>query len=106
MLLSAEAHERLTGEAWSAVRARAAIAAIVADAEGAFDEGRPTHPRDVDGPDSFSQAKGQGNGMHNQPTITCTTPPETATAGELAIPGLNPTDVIEFDFTVEVVVKP
>ena len=56
--------------------------------------------------DSFFQAKGQGNGMHNQPTITCTAPPETATAGELGIPGINPNDVIEFDLSVEVVLKP
>lgn len=56
--------------------------------------------------DTFFQAKGNGNGMHNQPTITCTSPPETATAGELGIPGLNPTDMIEFDFTAQVVLKP
>lgn len=56
--------------------------------------------------DSFFQAKGQGNGMHNQPTIACTAPPETATAGELGIPGVDPNDVIEFDLTVQVVLKP
>ena len=56
--------------------------------------------------DSFFQAKGQGSGMHNQPTITCTAPPETATAGELGIPGINPNDVIEFDLSVQVVLKP
>jgi hypothetical protein len=33
VLFSPEAHERLIGEAWSAARARAAIAAIVADAD-------------------------------------------------------------------------
>ena len=56
--------------------------------------------------DSFFQAKGKGKGMHNQPTITCTGPPETATAGELGIPGLNPSDVIQFDFSAQVVLKP
>ena len=56
--------------------------------------------------DSFFQAKGHGNGMHSQPTITCTSPPETATAGELGIPGIDPNDVIEFDFSAQVVLKP
>ena len=42
---------------------------------------------------SFNQAKGKGHGMHNQPTVTCTTPPETATAGEAGIPGVNPNDI-------------
>jgi hypothetical protein len=56
--------------------------------------------------DSFFQAKGHGNGMHNQPSITCTAPPETATAGELGIPGVDANDVIEFDLTVQVVLKP
>ena len=32
---------------WSAERARTAIATIVADAEGAFDDGWPAHPRDL-----------------------------------------------------------
>jgi hypothetical protein len=56
--------------------------------------------------DSFSQAKGNGNGLHNQQTVTCTSPPETATAGELGIPGVDPNDVIEFDFSAQVVLKP
>ena len=57
--------------------------------------------------DSFVQAKGHGNGMHNQgPTISCSGPPETATAGELGIPGVDPDDVIQFDFTAQVVLKP
>ena len=56
--------------------------------------------------DSFFQAKGHGNGMHNHPTITCTAPPETATAGDLGIPGVNPSDLIEFDLSVQVVLKP
>src|SRR6476646_4550408 len=55
--------------------------------------------------DSFFQAKGHGNGMHNQPTITCTAPPETATAGDLGIPGVDPNDLIEFDFSAQVVLK-
>jgi hypothetical protein len=55
---------------------------------------------------SFSQAKGQGNGMHNQPSVACTSAPETDTAGDLGIPGLNPNDVIEQDFSAQVVLKP
>ncbi|MET0938915.1 MAG: LanC-like protein [Gaiellaceae bacterium] len=47
MLYSPEAHEPLTDEPWSAGRARAAITAIVADAEDAFDDGWATHPLDV-----------------------------------------------------------
>ena len=47
MLYSPEAHEPLAGEPWSEARARAAIAAIVADAEDAFDDGWATHPQDV-----------------------------------------------------------
>ncbi len=55
---------------------------------------------------SFTQAKGNGNGMHNQPTVPCSSAPELDTAGDLGIPGLNPDDVIEFDFTAQVVLKP
>jgi hypothetical protein len=47
MLFSPEAHEAVTEEPWSAERARAAIASIVADAESAFDDGWPTHPQDA-----------------------------------------------------------
>jgi hypothetical protein len=54
---------------------------------------------------SDSQTKGNGQGQHNQPTITCTSPPETATAGELGIPGVDPTDVVEFSFSATVVYK-
>lgn len=54
---------------------------------------------------SFSQSKGNGNGMQNQPTITCTQT-STDTAGDLGIPGVNPSDVIEEDFVVAVVLKP
>jgi hypothetical protein len=46
MLFSPEAHEALADEPWSVERARTAIAAIVADAESAFDDGWPIHPRD------------------------------------------------------------
>ncbi len=46
MLFSPEAHETLGGEPWSADRARMAIASIVADAEGAFEDGWPLHPLD------------------------------------------------------------
>ena len=55
---------------------------------------------------SFNQAKGHGNGMHNQSAVTCDAPPETATAGEAGIPGVEPSDVIQFDFSAEVVLKP
>ena len=56
--------------------------------------------------ESFVQAKGQGNGMHNQPTVTCTGPPETDTAGDLGIPGVDPGDVIQFTFSAQVVLRP
>jgi hypothetical protein len=55
---------------------------------------------------SFFQAKGQGNGMQNQPTVACASPPETATAGELGIPGVDPNDVVEQAFQAQVVLKP
>ena len=47
MLFTPEAHEVLADEPWSAERARAAIASIVADTESAFDDGWSTHPQDV-----------------------------------------------------------
>ena len=47
MLFTPTAHEPLVDEPWSAERARAAIASIAADAESAFDDGWPAHPRDV-----------------------------------------------------------
>ena len=47
MLFSPAAHEALTDEPWNAARVRTAIAAIVADAESAFDDGWPAHPRDL-----------------------------------------------------------
>jgi hypothetical protein len=43
-------HETLSGEAWNPDRVRAAIRAIVEDAESAFDDGWPTHPEDSEGP--------------------------------------------------------
>ena len=51
MLFSPEAHEALVDEPWSVERARTAIAGIVADAESAFDDGRPTHPQDLEDED-------------------------------------------------------
>lgn len=48
MLFGPDAHERLTEDGWDPGRVRAAINEIVADAEGAFDEGWPNHPQDDD----------------------------------------------------------
>lgn len=47
MLFTPEAHEALTDEPWSAAKARATIVSIVADAERAFNDGWPIHPRDA-----------------------------------------------------------
>ena len=55
MLFSPAAHEPLVGDTWNAGRARTAIAAIAADAEGAFDDGWPTHPLDLDESDDPSR---------------------------------------------------
>jgi hypothetical protein len=55
--------------------------------------------------DSFFQAKGHGHGMHRHPTVTCSGPPETTTAGEAGIPGVNPNDIVQFDFSAQVVLK-
>jgi Lanthionine synthetase C-like protein len=46
VLFEPEAHEAPTDEPWSAEKARAAIAAIVADVEDAFDDGWRVHPQD------------------------------------------------------------
>jgi len=54
---------------------------------------------------SDTQAKGNGNGMHNQAQITCSGAPEQTTAGDLGIPGVNPNDLVEIDFTVTGVPK-
>jgi hypothetical protein len=51
MLFEPDAHEPLVDEPWSTERARAAITAIVADAERAFDDGWPMHPDDVESDD-------------------------------------------------------
>jgi hypothetical protein len=44
-----EAHEPLIGDAWSVDRVRSSIATICTDTEGAFDDGWPTQPLDVEG---------------------------------------------------------
>jgi hypothetical protein len=48
LLFSPSAHEPLTETAWDAAKARDAVAAIVADAEQAFDDGWSVHPLDED----------------------------------------------------------
>src|SRR5436305_1956883 len=55
---------------------------------------------------TFFQAKGHGHGMHHHATVTCTSPPETTTAGAAGIPGVNPNDTVQMDFTAQVVIKP
>jgi hypothetical protein len=55
---------------------------------------------------SFDQAKGRGNGMNNQPTVACSSPPVTMTAGEAGIPGVDPNDIVEQAFSAQVVLKP
>jgi hypothetical protein len=55
---------------------------------------------------SETQMKGRGNAQRNQSTITCYGEPEQATAGELRIPEVDPSDIIELTFTVTAVVKP
>jgi hypothetical protein len=55
---------------------------------------------------SFSQAKGQGRGMHNQQTVNCTEAPQVGTAADFGIQGVAPTDMIEFDFSAQVALKP
>ena len=46
MLFAPDAHEPLTDDRWEPEPVRAAIREIVADAEGAFDDGWPNHPED------------------------------------------------------------
>ena len=59
MLFSPEAHETLTDEDWNAEAARATIAAVAADAEDAFHDGWPLHPRDVlEGEDASRRLRG------------------------------------------------
>jgi hypothetical protein len=55
---------------------------------------------------TFTQAKGHGHGMHRAQTITCSSPPQTGTAAELGITNVSPTDMIELDFSAQVVLKP
>jgi hypothetical protein len=55
---------------------------------------------------TFTQAKGHGHGMHRAQTITCSSPPQTGTAAELGITNVNPTDMIQLDFSAKVVLKP
>jgi hypothetical protein len=57
VLFSPDAHEELTDAPWSAEHARDAVAAIVADAEQAFDNGWPVHPLDDYDPDERLPAK-------------------------------------------------
>jgi hypothetical protein len=54
---------------------------------------------------SFSQAKGNGQGMHRQSAVTCTSPPVTGTAADFGIPGVAPGTPVEFDFSAQVVIK-
>lgn len=54
---------------------------------------------------SFSQAKGKGHGMHRRTTVACTSPPVTTTAAQAGIPNVNPSDIIEMDFSAQVVIK-
>jgi hypothetical protein len=44
-------------------------------------------------------------GDHNFQTVACTTPPQTATAGALGLPEINPNDMIQLSFTAQVVPK-
>jgi hypothetical protein len=48
MLFDPEVHEPLIEERWEPDRVRAAIREIAEDAEGSFDDGWSTHPRDID----------------------------------------------------------
>ena len=67
MLFTPEAHEALVDEPWSADRARSAIASIVAEAEGAFDDGWRLHPLDPEPKDDpaarFRTVYGGGAGV-------------------------------------------
>ncbi len=58
MLFSPEAHEALADESWSAAKVRTAIASMVADTEGAFDDGWSMHPEDAeDGDDPATRLR-------------------------------------------------
>jgi hypothetical protein len=54
---------------------------------------------------TFTQAKGHGHGMHRAKTVMCTSPPQTGTAAQLGVTGVNPTDMVEFDFSAQVLIK-
>lgn len=54
---------------------------------------------------AFDQAKGNGNGMHNQQQISCVGPADREYAGALGIPGVDPGDLIEVTFAVDAVLK-
>jgi hypothetical protein len=66
--------------------------------------------------DTFSQAKGNGNGQHNQQQLTCQTPTESGTledflGGEPLPPeweqlGAQLSDEVTFTLTVSAVLKP
>lgn len=53
MLFDREAHEPLLEDAWNPTAIHAAIREIADDAEGAFDDGWPSHPQDSDEPRRF-----------------------------------------------------
>lgn len=56
---------------------------------------------------SDTQAKGNGNGQHNQTTMECSGEPETITGAEFGdFPGVSPDDEIQISFTVTAVPKP
>ena len=48
MLFDHDVHERLIEDVWDPDRVRAAIREIAEDAEGSFDDGWPTHPKDIE----------------------------------------------------------
>jgi hypothetical protein len=54
---------------------------------------------------SFTQAKGNGHGMHRQSAVTCTAPPETGTAADFGVPGVDPNTPVEFEFSAQVVIQ-
>lgn len=55
---------------------------------------------------SFTNAKGHSNGLSNQASVTCSMPPLIGTAAQFGLTGVNPTDMIEFDFSAQIVPKP
>ena len=75
MLYSPEAHEQLVDEAWNAERARAAITAIVADTERAFDDGWSTHARTCWSPTTRPRASGRSTSAAPASSRPCTARP-------------------------------